>query len=82
MPPFSANREVPLFFSIAVTNLFGNALWLGFHDLLPPGKSPHSRSAWTQGPEPWQPPNQHCVLKLMASIAPAASAFLVVSLLP
>ncbi len=80
--PLIANRVVPLFFSVAVTNLWGKARWLGFHAWLPPGNRPHSRSAWTQGPVPEQPPNQHWVLKLMASMAPAASAFLVVSLLP
>src|SRR3954469_16744444 len=80
--PLSANRDVPLFFSIAVTNLLVNALWFGFQLWLPPGNRPHSRSPCTQGPDPEQPPNQHCLPKLIASMAPAASAFLVVSLLP
>ena len=82
MLPLIAKRDVPLFFSVAVTNLLVNARWLGFQELLPPGNRPHSRSACTHGPEPEQPPNQHCVPKLIASIAPAASALLVVSLLP
>src|SRR4051812_37832081 len=80
--PLMANREVPLFFSVAVTNLLVKARWLEFHELLPPGNRPHSRSACTQGPVPEQPPNQHCLPKLRASIAPAASALRVVSLLP
>ncbi len=67
---------------MAVTKRWGKARWFRFQAWLPPEYSPHSRSAWTQGPEPEHPPNQHSVLKLMASIAPAASAFLVVSLLP
>src|SRR5690348_5878487 len=82
LAPFSANLDVPLFFSIAVTNLAVNARWPVFQDWLPPEYRPHSRSAWTHGPLPEQPPNQHSVLKLMASMAPAASAFRVVSLLP
>src|SRR5947208_3134153 len=80
--PLSAKREVPLFFNIAVTNLFGKARWFWFQDWLPPEYRPHSRSACTHGPEPEQPPNQHSVPKLIASIAPAASAMRVVSLLP
>src|SRR3954466_8788786 len=80
--PFMANREVPLFFSVAVTNWRVKARWFGFHELLPPGYSPYSRSAWIQGPEPEHPPNQQLVLKLMASMAPAAAARRSVSLLP
>ena len=82
MLPLIAKRDVPLFFSIAVTNLLVNARWFGFHVWLPPGYRPHSRSACTHGPLPEHPPNQHCLPKLIASIAPAASAFRVVSLLP
>src|SRR3954464_13357296 len=80
--PLMANRGVPLFFSIAVTNLLVKARWLGFQELLPPGYRPYSRSAWTQGPEPEHPPNQQLVPKEIASIAPAPSARRVVSLLP
>jgi hypothetical protein len=32
-----ANRDVPLFFRVAVTNLLPKARWLGFQDWLPPG---------------------------------------------
>src|SRR5690242_18939685 len=57
LPPLRANLDMPLFFNIAVTNLVGNARWLGFLDWLPPEYRPHSRSACTQGPLPEQPPN-------------------------
>src|SRR3954452_3670269 len=80
--PLSANRERPLFLSIAVTNLLVKARWFGFQELLPPGNSSHSRCACTHGRLRKHPPNQHSFPKLIASMAPAASAFLVVSLLP
>jgi hypothetical protein len=34
--PLIANRDVPLFFRVAVTNLLVKALWFWFHDWLPP----------------------------------------------
>ncbi|GAA2186624.1 hypothetical protein GCM10009848_20700 [Micromonospora lupini] len=58
-----AKRVVPLFFSVAVTNLLVKGRWFGFHELLPPGNRPHSRSACTHGPLPEQPPNQQLVPK-------------------
>src|SRR6185437_14055558 len=60
----------PLFFSIAVTKWLVCETWLVFHAAAPPENRPFSRSACTHGPVPVQPPNQHSVLKLIASIAP------------
>jgi hypothetical protein len=34
--PLMAKRDVPLFLSVAVTNLLVNARWFGFQDWLPP----------------------------------------------
>jgi hypothetical protein len=50
--------------------------------VLPPENRPFSMSAWTHGPVPLQPPNQHSVLKLIASMAPLPSALWSISVLP
>jgi hypothetical protein len=82
LAPLSAIAVVPLFLSIAVTKGLVCETWFGFHAAAPPENRPFSRSACTHGPLPLQPPNQHSVLKLIASIAPFPSASWFVSVFP
>lgn len=73
---------MPLFFSSAVTNSLLLPVLLGC-DPLPPKKSPFSRSASTQGPDPApEHENQHSVPKLSASMWPLPVSLPDVSALP
>ncbi len=72
---------MPLFLSRAVTNGLALPLLL-VQEPFPPAKSPFSRSAWTQGPDPEQGENQHSVPKLIASMWPLPVSLPEVSALP
>ena len=72
---------MPLFFSIAVTNVLELPLLLG-SEPLPPENRPFSISAWTQGPVPPHGANQHSVPKLIASMWPLPLSVPDVSALP
>src|SRR6266581_8844478 len=69
LPPLIAYVVVPLFLTRAVTNAL-ELPWLFVSEPLAPAKSPFSRSAWTQGPDPEHGENQHSLLKLIASMWP------------
>src|ERR1022692_689129 len=81
LPPLIAYVVVPLFLTRAVTNVPGLPLLL-VSEPLAPAKSPFSRSAWTQGPDPEHGANQHSVPKLIASMWPLPVSVLDVSALP
>ena len=72
---------MPLFFSIAVTNVLELPLLPG-SEPLPPENRPFSISAWTQGPVPPHGANQHSVPKLIASMWPLPLSVPDVSALP
>ena len=72
---------MPLFFSMAVTNVLELPRLPG-SEPLPPAKSPFSMSAWSQGPDPVQGVNQHSVPKLIASMWPLPLSVPDVSALP